>query len=58
MSERIFEYSELGINKPDVKVATAKFVPLSEYEGQTFSASDAGLSTVTQGRVLHGQPLT
>ena len=46
MTERIYQYSELGINKPDAGTVKYRFVPISEYEGKTFSDSDVGLSTV------------
>ena len=50
-SRRVYQYSELGINKPDVGGTLPKFVPVSEYEGKTFSCSDVELSTIVEDKV-------
>ena len=51
MPERIYEYSELGIDKPDVGETLPRFVPVSEYEGKTFKESYVGLCTVVEDKV-------
>lgn len=50
-NERIYEYSELGISKPDAGVSSVKFVPVDEYKDKPASASDIG--AIDDTRVLH-----